>query len=157
DVEFVPKRQVGEPFAVGAVRYIKLGKGGIWAENALEKGVIPFGYRGVQHVLCKQGQWEDVQRYLRENGRSAAGASQGARELKEFYALPDDTLWITIADGHLWWTFAKGPVREVACSSDEEPSRQRDTCSGWSKASLNGEPLTVRSLSSSLTRTAGYR
>jgi len=157
DVEFAPARQVDKPFAVGAVRYIKLGKGGIWAESALEKGVIPFGYRGVSHELCEQGKWEDVQRYLRENGRSVAGAGQGARELKDFYSLPDDTLWVTIADGHLWWAFASGPVKEVASWSDEEPSRQRDTRSGWSKVSLDGEPLTVRSLSSALTRTAGYR
>ena len=34
-----------ESFEPGAIRYIKLGENGKWASQALEQGIIPFGYR----------------------------------------------------------------------------------------------------------------
>ena len=90
-------------------------------------------------------------------GRTIRGVSQGLRELREFYGLPEDTLWVTMADGHFWWAFAKGPVVGVEQGNTDEPARYRLTKAGWSKTSLTGDPLTVRSLSSALTRTASYQ
>ncbi len=147
---------LSERFSAGALRYIKLGKSGSWAKRALRDGNIPFGYRAVSHELCAEGKWDEVNRALRANGWTARGAGQGVRELKEFYTLPDDTLWVTLADGHLWWTFANG-APSPASETEDGPSRVRCTRAGWSNASLTGAPLTVRSLSSSVTRTAGYR
>jgi hypothetical protein len=37
-----------QTFEPVAVRYIKLGENGKWATNALEQGIIPFGYRMAQ-------------------------------------------------------------------------------------------------------------
>jgi hypothetical protein len=127
----------GETFEPAAVRYIKLGENGKWAASALEQGIIPFGYRSVDHRACLTGNWDEVRRQLLGMGRTASGVSQGLRELKDFYGLPENTLWVTMADGHFWWAFAEK--------------------AGWSKTSLTGEPLTVRSLSSALTRTASYQ
>jgi hypothetical protein len=77
--------------------------------------------------------------------------------MKDFYGLPEDTLWITAADGHFWWAFADSPVIEMESSNLNEPSRYRRTRMGWSNKSLNGKPLTLRSLSSALTRTASFQ
>jgi hypothetical protein len=41
--------------------------------------------------------------------------SQGLRELKDFYGLPENTLWVTMADGHFWWAFASRIPAETAC------------------------------------------
>jgi len=90
-------------------------------------------------------------------GRTAQGVTQGLRELKDFYGLPENTLWVTMADGHFWWAFAKGPVVGVEPGNSDGPARYRLTKAGWSKTSLTGDPLTVRSLSSALTRTASYQ
>jgi hypothetical protein len=147
----------GETFEPAAVRYIKLGENGKWAASALEQGIIPFGYRSVDHRACLTGNWDEVRRQLLGMGRTASGVSQGLRELKDFYGLPENTLWVTMADGHFWWAFAEGPVVGVEHSSADEPARYRRTQAGWSKTSLTGEPLTVRSLSSALTRTASYQ
>jgi hypothetical protein len=98
-----------------------------------------------------------VRDQLVKMGRTAGAVSQGLRELKEFYRLPDDTLWVTMADGHFWWAFATGPVVELERGNLNGPARCRRTRAGWSKASLNGEPLDVRSLSSALNRTASYQ
>jgi hypothetical protein len=92
------------------VRYIKLGATGRWSTDALERGMIPFGYPSVDHRACLAGNWDEVRRQLVEMGRTMRGVTQGLRELKDFYGLPENTLWVTMADGHFWWAFAKGPV-----------------------------------------------
>src|ERR1700730_4583102 len=117
------------------------------------QGTIPFGYRSVGHRACLAGNWDEVRRQLLGMGRTEKGVSQGLRELKDFYGLPENTLWVTMADGHFWWAFAEGPVVGVEAGNSDEPARYRRTRAGWSKTSLTGEPLTVRSLSSALTRT----
>jgi hypothetical protein len=144
-------------FEPGAMRYIKLGENGRWATKALQEGILPFGYRSIDHRSCLIGDWDEVRRQLVGMGRSAQGASQGLREIKDFYGLPTDTLWVTAADGHFWWAFADGPVLVDDRDNLDEPARYRRTRTGWSNKSLTGRPLTVRSLSSALTRTANYQ
>jgi hypothetical protein len=146
-----------QTFEPAEIRYIKLGENRKWATDSLEQGIIPFGYRSVDHGLCVAGNWDEVRRQLVGMGRTARGVSQGLRELKDFYGLPENTLWGTMANGHFWWAFAEGPVVGIERSNSNEPARYRRTRAGWSKTSLTGEPLTVRSLSSALTRTASYQ
>jgi hypothetical protein len=134
----------GHNFEPGSVRYIKLGENGKWATDALGRGIIPFGYRSVDHGDCIANNWDEVGQQLVGMGRTARGVSQGLRELKDFYGLPENTLWVTMADGHFWWAFAKGPVVGVEQGISVEPARYRLTKAGWSKTSLTGDPLTVR-------------
>src|SRR5207253_1642904 len=149
--------QRAKAFEPGAVRYIKLGENGKWAASAIADGVIPFGYPAVDHQACLTGDWDRVRDQLVKMGRTAGGVSHGLRELKDFYGLPDDTLWVTMTHGHFWWAFASGPVFELDRENFGAPARYRRTRTGWSKASLNGEPLDARGLSSALTRTASYQ
>jgi restriction endonuclease len=149
-------RLSGGRLEAGAVRYIKLGEKGKWAAEALDKDILPFGYRPIEHAACARGDWATVRAQLIAMGRRNGGVGQGLRELREFYELGEDTLWITIADGHLWWTFAEGRVIESSKSGPDAPSRFRRT-GGWRKTSLVGVPLSVRSLSSALTSTANYQ
>jgi hypothetical protein len=143
-----------QPFEPVTARYIKLGKNGKWATDALKDGIIPFGYSAVDHHACLAGEWDHVRDQLVAMGRTANGVSQGLRKLKDFYGLPDGSLWVTTANGHLWWAFAEWPV---ANAGSDGPSRYRRTRAGWCKSSLTGEPLALRSLSSALTRTASYQ
>lgn len=140
-----------------AVRYIKLGKGGRWASEAIAEGIVPFGFRQIAHEPCCQGDWQEAARQLAAAARSPSGVTQGLRELREFYEQDDRCLWITFANGHLWWTFADAEVVAIADPQEDGPRRYRRTLNGWHRASLTGEPLAIRSLSSSLTRVAGYR
>src|SRR5258708_15965470 len=140
-----------QTFEPGAVRYIKLGENGKWAATAIEQGIIPFGYPLVDHQACLAGDWDRLRDQLMKMGRTIRGVGQGLRELKEFYGLPEDTLWVTMADGHFWWAFAQGPVVGFEQGTSSEPARYRLTKAGWSKTSLTVDPLTVRSLSSALT------
>jgi hypothetical protein len=145
------------PFSVGMVRYIKLGEGGKWAAQAIREGVIPFGYPAVNHRACASRDWSEVRSQLALMGRQKAGVGQALRELKDFYELGDDTLWFTIADGHIWWAFASGPVIGGEEGGPNAPARYRRTREGWRNTSAAGMPLSVFNLSSALTRTASYR
>src|SRR5262249_15731262 len=68
-----------------------------------------------------------------------------------------DTLWFTIANGHIWWAFASGLVIGGEEGGSDGPARYRRTRDGWRNTSLAGIPLSVFNLSSALTRTASYR
>lgn len=144
-------------FAPSQVRYIKLGTGGGWFAEAVKEGRIPFGYVMVDHASCIAGDWNAVRKSLREYGRSDAIASQGVREVSDFYELDENTLWVTMADGHWWWAFGELPVVPIEGAVDGSPGRYRRTRDGWHRHSLDGEPLNVGGLSSALTRTASYR
>ena len=143
--------------APSAVRYIKLGLGGAWAADAIEQSIVPFGFSQVAHEPCAVGDWDSVSRQLVASGRNPGGATSGVRELRDFYELDDDALWVTFADRHLYWCFAE---REVIAVDQPEPGgwhRFRHCVGGWSRMSLTGEPLSTSSLSSALTRVAGFR
>lgn len=48
---------VARTFAPSAVRYIKLGRGGQWTDQALDQGIIPFGHPKIEHLVCMKGDW----------------------------------------------------------------------------------------------------
>jgi hypothetical protein len=139
------------------IRYIKLGPGGDWAEPCFERGEIQFGYRKVPHELCQRGDWEGVVQLLAEEGRKTGKARDALREIRDFYTLGPDCLWITVADGHLWWAFAQPGVTWLTPTKDGQAARSRTTVDGWRKASIKGVPLRVDSLSTRLTQVAAYR
>jgi hypothetical protein len=138
-----------------AVRYVKLGKGGAWAPAAIEQSIIPFGFGQVPHAPCAAGNWDEVRKELAASGRTKSGVSQGVRELQDFYELPDDALWITFADRHLYWTFAWAAVVAFDDPAPGSWHRFRPCIGGWSRLTLTGEPLSTTSLA--LTRVAGFR
>src|SRR6478672_11553985 len=61
---------------VGAVRYIKLGERAKWAAGALRDGILPFGYRSIDHFACVHGDWDRVGQQLVAMGRTARGVGQ---------------------------------------------------------------------------------
>lgn len=139
----------------GEVRYIKLGPGGAWVDRCLDEGLIECGHHAIAHDLAVAGDWDAVRARFLENGLSPAKASDFTRELRDFYTLPLSTLWITIARGRLWWTFAAEGVEPVL-----EPGRSarvRRAEGGWRSVDVNGEPLDLSGLSTRLTKVAAYR
>ena len=140
-----------------AVRYIKLGPGGAWARDAIATGMLPFSYRMVDHDLCAAGDWDDVRDCLVAEGWKAGSARRGANEIRDFYELGEDCLWVTFADGHLWWAFAAPEVIALESDDDAQPARRRQVIGGWRRTALDGSPLSLSTLSSALTRTGSYR
>ncbi len=98
-----------------------------------------------------------VVQFLNEEGRSLGKARDGAREVRDFYTLGSNCLWITFADGHLWWAFAEPEVTWLGVAEDGQGARIRKTVDGWRKVNIEGEPLRIDDLSTRLTQVAAYR
>jgi len=137
------------------VRYIKLGTGGGWARHSFDSGHLSFGYHSIPDSVAEEGDWNEVAKLLK--GRKSAGAvTMGVTEVTAFYGMDRGCLWITFAEGHLWWGFADEKVVWVGDATDE-PSRFRRMIGGWSNLDRLGRPLRTNQLSSRLTQVAGYR
>lgn len=134
------------------VRYIKLGSGASWATEAIEKGILPFGYRAIPHNLCVARQWDKIRPML---GESKGTATHSIQELKAFYELGADSLWITFANQRLYWCFAEPKVHWLGEAS--EPPRYRMTIGGWKNTDVSGKPILVDGLSTKLTQVGNYR
>jgi hypothetical protein len=151
------------PVEFSQARYIKLGKGGCWNDISLERGEIHFGFGGVSHELAVSKDYEAIRQRQSATGRKGNAASVDAGAIIDFYSVGTDCLWITFARGHLYWTFSEPDVIWVGGNSSGEDSpdhgfRYRKCLgSGWSKLDQEGNPLTIESLSTSLTKVAAYR
>lgn len=144
------------PLEPTEVRYIKLGPGGGWAKTCLTDGTIRFGSPDEPHAECLAGDWDAVRAALGHGGtRSPGEVSQVSRELRDFHTLPADTLWITFAEGRLWWAFAEATVERVA---EGEPGVVlRRTRGAWRDTDLKGAILRTMGLSSRLTQVQAYQ
>jgi hypothetical protein len=146
-----------DPITPTHVRYIKLGKANVWARQCLERGEIQFGYKDVPHDLCLRRDWIDVEaRFQSQDGLSPGKAKDRAREIRSFYELGSDCLWITFADNHLWWAFAEPEVTWLG-ETETHGARRRRTIGPWRNSDIHGRPLAIRELSSHLTQVAAYR
>ncbi|MDR3499902.1 MAG: restriction endonuclease [Parvibaculum sp.] len=149
---------MSEPFAA-ETRYIKLGPSGRWVANAFANGELQVGYRTIPHDLCLSGDWDAVEKALRDHPDKPGKGTVKAwlRELRDFYTLGKDCLWITFARQQLWWAFAEPDVIWHGGDATEYGARARKTIGPWRNTDLSGNVLTVDSLSTRLTQVAAYR
>jgi hypothetical protein len=139
------------------VRYIKLGPGGRWEAASLDGRKIDFWGDAGLHDLALGADWECIRQRYSAAGVPSSTATGYARELREFYTLGADTLWITFARGALWWCFAKPEVIYVGGNARGEGTRYRQTIGAWRNRDINGRLLTLDTLSGKLTQLAAYR
>jgi len=146
------------PIAPADVRYIKLGQKNAWARASLDHGEVHFGYKTVPHDLCRAGDWDEVaRRFTTVGGKGEGKAKDCTREIRDFYEMGPDCLWITFADDHLWWAFAEPGVTWLGEERDGRGARFRTTIGAWRNTDINGSPLRMHELSSRLTQVAAYR
>ena len=145
-----------DPIQPNHIRYIKLGRGGRWADVSLDRGEVHFGYREVPHEPAVARDWNAVRRVLAKKAKSAGKLTDRMREIRSFYELGSDCLWVTFARGHLWWAFAEDVVHWRG-EDEAEGGRVRRTLGGWRNTDIQGNPLREGGLSSRLTRVSAYR
>ncbi|MGD9738430.1 MAG: hypothetical protein AB7U48_03430 [Bauldia sp.] len=145
--------QTGGP---APIRYIKLGRNGVWAARGIANGELPFSHREVPHEVALTGDRGRIVGHLMALGRPQIGASSAAREVLDFYTLGEDAIWITFAEGRMWWTRAKAGVVWREAGDDYAP-RIRHTIGGWTDKDVSGVPLTTDRLTTRLTKVASFR
>ena len=146
-----------DPIDPAHVRYIKLGPGGRWMERCIAEGVIELGHGAIPHEIAGSRDWAAAEAIWTAEGRTPGKVTDFCRELRDFYTLGPDTLWITFGDGQLWWTFADREVEALAGGGEEKGYRQRRSLGGWRSSDVTGAPLLIDQLSTRLTQVAAYR
>jgi hypothetical protein len=143
--------------------YIKLGEGNSWAKQAFETNTLRFGFEEISHdvalaAMAKGDFTRVADYYRRERNVAAATATRYSNEVREFYTAGTDVLWITFAQGRLWWCFADREVfPTIAENRETRSSKYRRTMDHWSDKDLKGQTLWTNGLRGSLTTTAGFR
>ena len=137
------------------VRFIKLGEKGKWEKSCIEDTqTIRLGFRSNQHNECLAGQWDQVRQYwLAERNGSETEATKDIREIRAFYELPRNTLWITFYNRLLYWGFADEEVIELP----QDKSRIRRVIGKWSCKSLSGTTLHVGNIDGRVSKVQGFR
>ena len=139
------------------VRYIKLGSGGRWEATALREGTLEWGSEADPGELAQAADWEGAKQLYLQHGVALGTATAYTRELRDFFTLGADTLWITFARDQLWWAFAEPEVEHRGVATADYASFFRRTIGPWRSTNILGEPLIQHRLSSALTKVAGYR
>jgi hypothetical protein len=146
-----------EALTPAKIRYIKLGRAGLWEEPSLRRGELHLGFKNCPHEIALKGDREEIVRALATAGSNRQAAGDAARQILDFYQLGPDCLWITLVDGHLWWAFADKEVIPFESESEDNGLRMRRTIGGWKNRDINGRPIRAIELSSRLTKVAAYR
>ncbi len=143
-----------EKISPPAVRYIKLGPNGRWWKSARDNNRLELGHAAISHALATAGDWAAVRAVYA--GHPKAGVF--TQELQDFTELPAGGLWVTFAEGRLWWALAgEGTVWLDDGDGESHGARARPLQTRWRDTDLAGAPLLVDELHGGLTQTAGYR
>lgn len=134
------------------VRFIKLGAGGVWEKDCIEiTNTIRLGYEAGSeiHKECLNDQWDNCYAYWSERSRAA---TNHVRQIKDFYQLDENTLWITFFGRKLYWAFCSSDVIE-----ESDGSRTRKVIGKWSCSDISGRELLVDNLDGRITKVQAYR
>ena len=141
----------------GRVRYVKLGSGGKWEQECLEKGIIRMGFGtsgGDRLALCQSRNWRGLGDSFITEGKSKGTASRFTKELRLFFEDNGAILWITFMRERLYWGLLESAAAEAHPDGDGVWRRVRK---GWRGTDLHGNPLSKDRLSGALTKLAAYR
>ena len=142
------------------IRYIKLGDGGKWWKECLDRKIIRLGFNsGSPEVfdLAKSGDWESLKKYWTDH--QVGTPTQHTNQTQEFFEDNGETLWITFEGGCLYYAFSDGGdiVKEPSIESKHWTSYRRLAGDGWKNTDAEGNELRREGLSGRLTKTAGYQ
>jgi hypothetical protein len=148
----------GNAITCSDARYIKFGGGGTWTQISLNNGELHFGYAQAPHELGLAHDRQGIKDFYLAQGLDARRAAGVARQVTDFYGLGADCLWITFANGDLWWAFAAPEVKWLGPSKNgEHGERVRKSIGGWRNTDVNGKRLAEHELSTKLTQVKNYR
>jgi len=146
-----------DPLSPARVRYIKLGVGGGWERECLEKGIIRIGFdsaRKDRFLSCKKNDWVKLSESFIREGKSKGTASRFKNELRLFFEDDGQTLWITFMKNCLYWGFVEQSQVEIHQDGEGVWRRIKN---GWRNTDINGCILSKDKLSGALTKLAAYR
>lgn len=143
------------------VRFIKLGANGDWEDKCINKEhTIKLGYckgETALHNTCLKGDWDSCRTFWEKEKPKATSATitNDIRQIKDFYELDENTLWITFYGKKLYWAFCS---KDIVEENDFTRTRKVISNNGeWSYKDAKGRELSVDNLDGRLTKVARYQ
>lgn len=135
------------------IRFIKLGEGGVWEQSCILENTIRLGYRSPHHHDALSGNWDEVRRFWLQirNGNEGA-ATRDVNQIRDFYELDENDVWITFYKKKLYWCHAAREVVEL-----DDKSRIRKVIGSWSATDISGSPLRIENIDGRVTKVQGFR
>jgi len=136
------------------VRYIKLGREGSLEDRYLHKHpAIRLGYHSDLHQACLDQDWELVAKaWLQERKGKQSVASNDVRQIRDFYELPGNTVWITFHNRKLYWCTASEEVIKL-----EDQDRIREATIPWSCDDVFGNELRIENIDGRISQVQAYK
>lgn len=100
------------PWIAKKIRYIKLGSGGKYWPICRDKKILIIGFHTGKTIikdLMEEKDWVGIKKYWANN--KCKTPTTHANSMKEYKEDDGTTLWITFADGRLYYAFTAGQVR----------------------------------------------
>ncbi len=138
------------------VRYIKLGRQGIWEQECVKNGIVRLGFKTANPARlakCRGGNWAELTKSFLEEGKDKGTATRFTNEVKLFFEDPGTTLWIAFVGERLYWGFFSDEAKPHADGN----GTWRRIEGGWRCQDLNNDELTKDKLSGALTKLAAFR
>lgn len=141
--------------------YVKLGEKNRWFKVSRGTNTVRVGFSEVSEKEAQDaavtGDFTSIKTLYEKAGYKPGTATRFSNEMREFYTTGSDVLWITFAEGRLWWCFAEPKVMPTRGDRVKEGSRYRKAIAPWSDQDASGETLWKNNLRGSLTTTEGFR
>jgi hypothetical protein len=132
--------------------YIKLGKGGRWAGDAIASGRLRLGWQSIPLTEIHAGEWVRIRARLAEEHKHKGTVTTDTRRLRDLANSGPKDLWITFHGSRLWWgRVADGPIEE------DSVSKFRRLADGWHDTNLKGEPLVAGRVPGVIAQLQGFR
>lgn len=132
--------------------YIKLGAGGVWAEDSIKNGLLRLGWSAIPLSEIRNRRWSRIEKRLRTEDVHAGVATRDLNGLRDIVLSTRDDVWITFHQSKLWW----GRLAETEMEKDAT-SKFRRPASGWSDRAIDGSVLIATQLPGVLSATQGFR
>lgn len=135
------------------IRFIKLGFGGVWEQSCIADGTIRLGYESPHHQESLDGNWDEVRKFWLQARNGDEGATtRDINQIRDFYELGVDDLWITFYKRSLFWCRTEKEVTELP-----DGSRIRRVIGRWSSTDIKGKPLRVENIDGRVTTVQAFR
>ena len=145
------------------LRFIKLGRKSKWWPLARDTGTLRLGFRQFDFTACVAGDWDKATKAFAAKGvrKRPSDVSRAVGQVRDFFKLPEFTLWCTMEDGDVWWCFAEPAVLDLYAGDDaaeeEQGARMRHVIDGWRNTDVNGDRLRLDSMSTKITKVASFQ
>jgi hypothetical protein len=120
--------------------FIKLGQGGKWEAESIERGVARIGWSDIPLGDITNHNWKGIERELRKEPKDQGAATRDFKALRHIVDSTAEDVWITFHKSRLWWCRLTGSIDE------DHVSKFRGTVEGWSDLDIHGRRLLTADL-----------